>query len=234
MRRSLTLKAAALRPRQAPHRDGDRALRLKGVGAARIGLVCPVERDLLRPGVLEGAVAARPEGAARDRRVGGRDAVVEAHPVRADVAAGEPVAEAVLELEASASAQEQPHARIADPVHGGSRPAAGSTASPDLVLLERVEDDVGLLRHVHAERGEARVDVVARRDRLHAPAPGARAAPVHARRRRRTVLAVVDRVAAGRHRGHAPERLAGRAAEAGVAIARSSGRASQIRRTARC
>jgi hypothetical protein len=54
----------------------------------------------------------------------------------------EPIGEAVVELEAAARAQEQAHARVTYPVHRapGGRPAVRRL--PDLVLLERVEDDV--------------------------------------------------------------------------------------------
>ena len=54
----------------------------------------------------------------------------------------EPVGEAVVELEASARAQEQPHARVAHPVHSAPRRRPAVRRLPDLVLLERVEDDV--------------------------------------------------------------------------------------------
>ena len=183
---------------------------------------------------LKSRSTARPEGAAGDRGVGGRGAVVEAHAVRAHVAAGEPVAEAMIELEAPPRAGTCPRSDRA-PSPPCSRPAAGSTASPGSGSAGRCR---GRCRTARSRPCGRRRCSCRCRSPPRAPSSASPTCPCRGRRRR-------TRATAGPGRNpprscRSPPRSRARAARGAgpprraSPSTRSSGRASQIRRTARC
>src|SRR6185503_21178048 len=138
----------------------------------------------LGPGVLEGAVAAGAERAARDARVGRGGAVVEGHAVAAHVAAAEQAAEGVVHLEpAPPGVEVEAHVLVPYPAHGATRRRAA-------VRLAAREDDRRRLAGAHSEGRDVGVEGVTGSERPHLPAPAAALLTVD----KVALRSVVDRV----------------------------------------